>query len=334
MTQNDRIRAFIKLRNVFLDINNNPDFDALFVNVYKNNAWFSRSNVLHAFDALSKMIDPVKLRNWISKYTATNKIKRVGVIIPSNIPLVGFYDFLCVLISGHVFVGKLAQSNLFLLPFVARQLIVIEPRFKDYIFFEEEIKNIDFLIFSGNNNSSKIIDFVYNKIPRVIRKNRNSVAVLSGKESYEDLKKIAQDIFLYFGFGCRNISKIFIPHSFDFRLLLNVFNSYNYVLENQNYLDNYNYQRTLLKINDFRFRELSNILLVESNEISSPISVLYFEYYSDLNYVNKKIKQYQNEIQCIVSHLKGVPNSITFGYAQQPSLTQSPDGVDVINLLI
>ncbi|MDC0189562.1 acyl-CoA reductase [Flavobacteriales bacterium] len=334
MILDDRIKAFEKLRNILVNIRNHPDFDSLITDAYKNNSWFSEFHILHAFHSLTEMISPLKLRQWILLYPEIKMQKRIGVIIPSNIPLVGFYDFLCVLLTGHVFVGQLASSNLVLLPFVARELCKIDPRFKSFIFFEEKIRNIDFLIFSGNDNSSNIISYHFRDIPCIIRHHRNGIAVLNGKETLEDYQKLAHDIFIYFGFGCRNISKIFIPHSFDFSLLIEVFEKNNYSVNHQDYFDNYHYQKSFLKINNFSFKELSNILLVESNNINSPISVLYYEYYEDVNSIRHRIVDQQDKIQCILSNDMFLQNSIQFGEAQSPSLLQSPDGIDVVHALV
>ena len=332
MILKDRVYAFVKLGEMFVNFNTNKLFDSVIKVANQNNAWFTHKNIKYSLLALGGMLSENKIKQWIKTYVFNDDNKRVGVIIPSNIPLVGFYDFFCVLLSGNIFIGQLSQSNNILLPYIAHLLCNLNPEFQNYIFFEKKIKNIDMIIATGNDNSAVYFNYKYRSISQIIRKNRTSIAILSGGETDLDLQRLILDVYIYFGLGCRNVSKIYLPHGFDFSRLISSFGKFK--LEYlSDYMDNYHYQKTIFKLNNIPVFDLNTILLVESNQIHAPISVLYYEYYASKDDLTKKVRSCNNSIQCIVSEEHFFKNSVSFGDAQQPQLHQPPDGVDIMKQL-
>ena len=245
MILGDRVIAFKKLGKLFLDFDNNNLFIDATERAELNNTWFTKRSIKYAFSSLGEMLKSDYLKKWIQSYEIKNECKRIGVIVPSNIPLVGFYDFLCVLLSGNIFVGKLSSSNNVMLPFLSDILCKINPEFKSFIFFEKEMKNIDLLIATGNDNTADIFNSSYINYNKIIRRNRTSVAILDGLETNHEYKKLAYDIHMYFGLGCRNVSKLFIPRSFDIHNLKPLLNDFFESSSNVNYTDNYNYQKSI-----------------------------------------------------------------------------------------
>ena len=328
MLLEDRIKAFEELGDFFLNFQTNNICLESIEKAQIENPWFLKPNIQHAFLALAKMLNKDQLHEWSSLYHMNREAKTVGVIIPANIPLVGFYDFLCVLLSGNIFIGKLSSSNTVLLPFVAKVLCDINPKFENYIFFQNNLDDVDLLIATGNDNSADYFNFLFQNKQKIIRKNRNSVAVLNGLETEAQYTKLSHDIFMYFGLGCRNVSKIFVPKSFDFNHLKLVFQD-SIDIKCQAYLDNYNYQKTMLTMDSVDFLDFENLLLVESESINSPISVVYYQYYDDIEVLKTILDIYRDSIQCVV----GNDELIQLGNTQVPLVFDSPDNVDVMRFL-
>ena len=328
MLLEDRIKAFEELGDFFLNFQTNNICLESIEKAKVENPWFSKFNIGYAFSSLAKMLNSYELRKWTSGYNMSRVPKIIGVVIPANIPLVGFYDFLCVLLSGNIFIAKLSSSNTILLPFVAKVLCDINPKFKNYIFFQNNLEHVDLLIATGNDNSADYFNFLFKTKRKIIRKNRNSVAVLNGLETDIEYKKLSHDIFMYFGLGCRNVSKIFVPKSFDFNHLKLVFKD-SVDIKCQAYLDNYNYQKTMLTMDSIDFLDFDNLLLVESESINSPISVVYYQYYDDIKGLNKILDIHRDSIQCIV----GNDELIQLGNTQVPLVFHAPDNVDVMRFL-
>ena len=329
----DRIIAFDKLGRILLELKNNKSFYDVFINAQNQNPWFTKWNIFHALDAIGLLLNRDVLLNWIDEYTFNIKSKKIGVIVPSNIPLVGFNDFLSIIISGHFFIGKLSSSNNILLPFVANILCDIDSRFRKYITFSDDLSDIDIVIATGGDNSSDFFNYYYGNCRKfIVRKNRTSVAILSGLESLLECRGLVIDISTYFGLGCRNVSKIFIPNNFDWTTLIQAFKAYNYQL-NDNYIDNLNYQKTLLKMNGIDFLSIDNLIFVETGNLSNSIGLINYEYYDDISHLSKKISNYSDSIQCVVSNMEMFNNSIDFGQAQSPTLYDWPDGLNVLRCI-
>ena len=303
------------------------------------NPWFVKEHILYAFRSIGEMLHEAELKKWIKKYPELTEgrfnARRVGVVMAGNIPAVGFHDFLCVLMSGHHFAGKLSSQDQVILPGLAGILTDLEPGFKDSISFTEGIlENFDAIIATGSDNSARYFEYYFGRYPSIIRKNRNGIAVLNGNENDEDLSRLAKDIFLYFGLGCRNVSKLYVPQNYDFDKLVKNFRKYEYVIDNHKYRNNYDYFKSIYMINQEEYHDNGFVLLKEDRRIASPVSVLLFEKYNDTESVNSIIEERKEEIQCIVSKLKDIKNKkIEFGQSQDPGISDYADDIDTMRFL-
>ncbi|MBA3704802.1 MAG: acyl-CoA reductase [Bacteroidetes bacterium] len=353
MTLDNRIKAFVAL-GAFLqqfsmqkkrhenamNVNFYDDFDQLIKTVHIHNPWFTEDNVRNSVGAIAGNLNQEMLVNWISGYIKdlkdNKKPQRVAVVMAGNIPLVGFHDMLCVLISGNKFVGKLSSEDKFLLPFIAKVLIAIEPELANYIEFTEgQLKNMDAVIATGSNNTARYFDYYFGKYPNIIRKNRNSVAVLTGTETVNDLRLLGKDVFQYFGLGCRNVSKLFVPEGYNFNTFYESIFEYQNIINNNKYGNNYDYNRTVYLMSSHSSLLDNNFLLLkEDNSYSSPIGVLFYEFYSDIEILNECLEKDKEQLQCIVSNSANIKNALPFGQAQCPNLNDYADGVDTMRFLI
>ena len=283
-----RIKAFSELGNFLRTINNDESiaipekirftderkkFINLINNVHLTNSWFIEENVRTAISAISKNLTAKNLKLFLNDNILKNHnpelIKTIGVVLAGNIPLVGFHDFLCVLLSGHKFLGKLSSDDNKLLPFIAEILVRIEPDFNNYIAFtEKQLRGFDAIIATGSNNSSRYFDYYFGKYPHIIRKNRNSVAILEGKETIKELQELSTDIFLYFGLGCRNVSKIFVPLNYSFDKLFKASEKYRDIINQNKYYNNYLYNKSILLINKTPHLDNGFLILKEDSSIS------------------------------------------------------------------
>jgi hypothetical protein len=246
-----------------------------------------------------------------------------------NIPLVGFHDFLSVLISGNYLIAKTSSKDPELILKVGEILCSIEPRFRNYIEFTEyELKDFDVVIATGSNNSSRYFDQYFGRYPNIIRRNRNSVAIIEGNESGEELENLGKDIFLYFGLGCRNVSKLFIPEGFDIRFMVSKWEHFAGVTSHVKYANNYDFSKAVYLVNKENFLDTGHILLKEDKGLSSPVAVLYYEYYESLSALHSETELLKDKIQCIVGH-----DHTPFGKAQSPHLWDYADGIDTLEFL-
>jgi len=333
MNLQKRIEAFSQLGKA---LNNNPFSTDIYNKVEANNRWFVKNNIDFALTEISKMLEKTELINWINKYPKIlnySSKKNIGVIMAGNIPLVGFHDFLSVLITGHNITIKLSSKDNILLKEISKILINIEPNFKNKITFTENIlDNFDAIIATGSNNSSKYFEYYFGKYPNIIRNNRTSVAILSGNETEKDFKNLGSDIFTYYGLGCRNISKLFVPENYDFVPFFDAIKDFEYVYNNNKYANNRDYNSSIFLLNKIKHFDNNFLILTENIGYSAPISVVYYENYTKIEDVYKKINADKDKIQCIVSNITG--NFIKFGQAQSPSLTDYADNIDTLDFLL
>lgn len=353
MNINRRLNAFIQLgrflkqfsdvnsqKQNFQDLDVNNELATLLSSVKVHNPWFTELNVLNALNAIANNLEEEKLTNWISPYIPhinDNKTpRRVVVIMAGNIPMVGFHDLLCVLLSGNIFVGKLAADDKILLPYLVKKLIEFEPELSQFIEFTEgTIKNIEAVIATGSNNSARYFEYYFGKYPSIIRKNRNSVAVLNNTETTADLANLGNDIFQYFGLGCRNVSKLFVPLNYSFDLFYQSIVKFQDIIHNNKYGNNYEYNRTVyLMSNDSTLLDNNFLLLKEDSAYASPIGVLFYEYYNNVDDLNQKLEKDKDFLQCVVSNSSAIKKAIPFGKAQCPALADYADGMDTMKFLI
>ena len=281
-------------------------------------------NIVHQY------LQPEEIDSIISQYDLPNENhhpKKVGIVMAGNIPLVGFHDFLCVFISGHIAVMKPSSKDNVLIRHLIEKLIEWNPDVASAVQFGELLKGCDAYIATGSNNSGRYFEFYFQKYPHIIRKNRTSVAILTGKESAEELDRLADDVYLYFGLGCRNVTKLYVPDNFDFIPLLEAFKKYDYLINHNKYKNNYDHNLSLLILNNRFYMTNGSILLVEEASPFSPISQLNFEYYKEKEEVQKIL--HDNEaIQCVAGD-----ETTAFGKAQQPGICDFADGIDTLRFL-
>jgi acyl-CoA reductase LuxC len=299
-----------------------------------HNGWFTPEQVHFAINSWAEALTEDNLSQWLSKYDFSNvQQKTVGLILAGNIPLVGFHDFLSVLISGHKVLVKTSSNDQKLLPFLAEYLIAVEPKMAGYIaFIEGKLEGFDAVIATGSNNTARYFEYYFKDKPSIIRKNRNSVAVLNGKESKEDLVGLGEDIFRYFGLGCRNVSKLFVPKDYDFKVFFEAIYEYRDVIYYEKYANNYDYNKAVFLMSQFQLLDNEFLTIKEDISYASPISSVFYEFYDDLEVVKQRLKNDEEQLQCIVSNSL-TDNSISFGQTQKPKLWDYADNVDTLEFL-
>lgn len=350
MTLDKRINAFVELGSFLTQFGSKQqseslkklnqhffnDFEALINNQKPFNGWFTPENVSSAVEAVANMLNKKDLTNWIGKYNIPDNLtpKRVGVVMAGNIPLVGFHDFLSVLITGNVLVAKTSKEDSLLIKKIAEILIAIEPDVKSKIVFTDKLENFDAVIATGSNNTARYFEYYFGKYPHIIRKNRNSVAVLSGNETNEELIALGKDIFQYFGLGCRNVSKLYVPEKYNFNKFFEaILTDYQTVIENNKYANNYDYNKAVYLLGNNALLDNNFVLLKQDESLNSPVAVLHYEYYNTIEELSKLLNHQNEQIQCVVSHLN-LQNAVAFSKAQQPALHDYADGVDTVEFLL
>lgn len=351
MNLNDRILAFAKLSEFMLAVaNETPEnideflkedyfsFNKLIKQVKIYNPWFIEKFVRSQLKALAIVMTKEKIEDWILPYSdkiISTKSKKIGVIMAGNIALVGFHDFVSVLITGHHFIGKVSSKDEHLPKKIAEILIKIEPRFKNKItFLAEKLTNYDAVIATGSNNAARYFEYYFSKVPNIIRTSRNSLAVLTSKETEEDLENLADDILLYFGLGCRNISKVFVPKDYKFDKLFEALYKHKDLINENKYANNFDYNRAIFLMNIDDFLENGFFIIKSNPNLASPVSVLHYEYYDDLNSIKEYISAQQSNLQCVVSNEKEIgDNILDFGQTQTPLLSDYEDNIDTIEFL-
>lgn len=303
------------------------------------NSWFIPEFVEKMIDGIGDILHENKLNSWLSGYPSLlkkEKTYRVGVVMAGNIPLVGFHDFLCVLMAGDVFMGKLSSNDKHLLPSIAELLCAIEPRFSSYIIFtEEKLEKIDKIIATGSNNTSRYFEYYFSKYPSIIRKHCNSVAVLKGNESEEELRLLVDDICLYFGLGCRSVSKLYVPQSYDFVPLFKCLDVYKPIYEmHHSYMNNLEYQKTVHLINKIPFFDQGIMMFKEDTSMASPISVVHYEYYTEESKLLEQLNKQCDSLQCTVCNAAIKADGVGFGKAQFPNLDQYANKIDTLAFLL
>lgn len=296
------------------------------------NGWFIPEFLELALKQIAgKYLKRSELEKWISHYDIPNQIepaKTIGIIMAGNIPLVGFHDLLSVFISGHNAMIKLSSKDEVLTRHFRDKLVEWENEIKNKIDFAPMLKGADAYVATGSNNTSRYFEYYFGKYPNIIRRNRTSVAILDGRESSEEQEKLADDVYLYFGLGCRNVTKLWVPAGYDFIPLLEAFRKYNWLADHHKYKNNYDYNLAILLLNKNYYMTNGSLLIVESPALYSPISQLNYEFYDSQADLEKKLEPPES-LQCIVGK-----NFVPFGKAQEPELNDYADGADTLNFLL
>jgi len=300
------------------------------------NAWFTPENVLQAVQAIGKMLNKTDLEKWLPQNNDTVFTgKKIGLVLAGNIPLVGFHDVLCVLASGHFALIKASANDSRLISYILKRLVALEPEFANRYEFTERLANFDAVMATGSNNTSRYFEYYFSKVPNIIRKNRNSLALLSGFESEEELQKLGHDIFDYFGLGCRSVSKILVPENYDFGVLFRAIESFQPIINHHKYNNNYDYNKSVYLVNQAKHLDNGFLLLKQDEKIASPLAVLYFGFYADLNDAKRQLNEQKEAVQCVVSNMKIADHMqvVGFGESQQPKLWDYADGVNTMEFL-
>ncbi len=312
--------------------------DLIIETCHIHNPWFTEDNLRFAIGAIGKSLNSKEMSFWLNNYIehiADRNAKTIAVIMAGNIPLVGFHDMLCVLVSGHKLMAKLSVKDDQLLKMIATILCSINSDYVGKIFFEEgRLKDFDAVIATGSGNTSRYFEYYFGKYPHIIRKNRNSAAILDGSETKEELKLFTDDVFRYFGLGCRSVSKLFVPLNYDFTELIEAFSGYNHLINHNNWANNYEYQKAIHLIDKVPHIDTGFLLIKEDNSLASPIAVINYEKVEHAESALEMTKTDKDKLQCIVGKKTLAKNIVPFGKSQEPGLSDYADNIDTMEFLL
>ncbi|SHM35462.1 acyl-CoA reductase [Chryseobacterium polytrichastri] len=311
---------------------NDSDFELLLRKSEMENPWFTIDNQKFALQQWSDLLTEENIKNWIKEYSVSKTTKRVGLILAGNIPLVGFHDVISVVLSNHIPVIKLSSKDRLMVPFLLEKWKELSVDNVDYEFVER-LENFDAVIATGSNNTARYLEYYFKNHLNIIRKNRTSIAVLKGDETVDELKLLAHDIFQYFGLGCRNVTRILIPHDFVIDRLFESFIGFQDIINHNKYANNYEYNRAVYLLNQDKFWDNNFVMMKEDDKLFSPLSVINFSRYSSLDDVKSFIAENEENIQCIVAKEELGLDSVYFGEAQNPGLDTYADNVDTMKFL-
>ena len=345
-----RLQAFVKLGNFLREYceyannaskkldNVHPLFitmDERITSAGNHNGWFTRDNVLFALQQWGQLLTKEGLAIWLSNYDLKDsQSKTVAIIMAGNIPLVGFHDFLTALITGNKVVVKLSSNDQILLPFIAELLQQFEPELgPSMVIQNERMTNFDVIIATGSNNTARYFDYYFRDKPKIIRRNRVSVAVLDGKETPEMLRALGEDIFRFFGLGCRSVSKLFVPEGYSFDTFFEAIYQFKEMIDLVKYANNYDYNKAVYLMSEFQLLDNGFLLLKNDTGYGSPIATLFYENYASTAELKKRLENDADALQCVVSH-GFTPNEVPFGQTQCPGLKDYADGIDTVEFLL
>ncbi|MEZ4883779.1 MAG: acyl-CoA reductase [Chitinophagales bacterium] len=317
-------------------LQNKTDQQAMAKMAFASNNWFTIENTQVMLQSIAdNYLSTEKLQQWTARYDFSKlgetPSKTVALVMAGNIPLVGFHDFLSVFICGHKAQIKLSEKDDKLLPYLYQLLLQIDKSIENQIAITPQLKNFDAVIATGSNNSSRYFHYYFGKYPHIIRKNRGSVAVLSGHETEADILELGKDIFQYFGLGCRSVSKLFVPKDYDFNFLLGLLNEYKQVAMHSKYRNNYDYHLAIYLLDKVKHLVNDTVIVTEKEAVSSPAAILHYEYYADETALKNRLKEQEEDIQCVV----GLSDEyLGFGEAQRPELWDYADKVDTVEFLL
>lgn len=293
------------------------------------NGWFTKENVYQSLNALGSQLTESNLNEWTNDYSFSISPKNIAIIMAGNIPLVGFHDFMSVLISGHNAICKLSSDDKSLLPALAQHLIQFSPELKQRIIFTNgKMNKMDAIIATGSDNSIRHFKDYFGHLPNIFRKNRTSIAVLTGTETRDELALLGKDIFEYFGLGCRNVSHLIVPENYNFNLFFESIVDFHPIINHHKYANNYDYNKAVYLLNKSNLLDNNFVLLKKSNELFSPLAMINYHYYKNEEELNQYLEYHNEQIQIIVGK-----NYTAFGNAQRPLLTDYADGINTLNWL-
>lgn len=336
MTLKKRIALLVQLGEFLLS--EDEFLKAVMGRTHYNNGWLTVENCEKATKAIAtNFLQKEQLENWAATYGVgdMDAPQKVGIVMAGNIPLVGFHDMLSVFLAGHHSLIKLSDKDKFLLPHLIKKMGDWEEDAKAYFTVIERLAGFDAVIATGSNNSARYFEQYFGKYPNIIRKNRNAVAVLDGTETSEELAALSNDIFEYYGLGCRNVSKIYVPRDYDFVPLLEATHEYKKIVLNSKYKNNFDYNYAMYILNGVEYKANGCIMMIENEAIPSRIASLHYEFYDKADNLVQDLKAKSTQIQCVISKMNLINiEAIPFGKAQKPSLTDYADGVDTMEFLM
>ena len=311
--------------------------DAAIRRAVAHNGWFTPETIGTAIENIvSGYLQRDALEAWAEHYQVpeapTSPRQTIGLIPAGNIPMVGFHDVLSIFIAGHRTLLKLSDRDKQLLPYCYHILADLEPRISAWIQFVDRLEGFDAVIATGSDNTARYFKTYFGKYPHIIRRNRTSVAILTGSETQQELEQLGQDIFQYFGLGCRNVSKVYVPESYDLDTLMRVLHEFKHLNTHTKYKNNFDYNITLSILNKEEYRSNGAIILKENPSLHSRIAELHYERYRDLKHLHALLDAHRDDLQCIVGTAPAA--TVPFGGAQQPALTDYADGVDTMAFLV
>jgi hypothetical protein len=327
MSSKEKVAALVRLGQYLSG--NDPALQAAKDKAFQANGWFTHEFIELSLQNICRYyLDESRLNSWLTGYPApASQPRSVGIVAAGNIPLVGFHDWLCGFLSGHQVRLKLSSKDTVLMQHVIDKIKEWYPAYEEQTLVQDMLKHCDAYIATGSNNSARYFEYYFAQYPHIIRRNRTSVAVLDGNETAAELEALADDVMIYFGLGCRNVTKIFVPEDYNFEDLLKGLRKYAHLADHHKYKNNYDYNLALILLNQSPYMANDNIILQESGSIFSPISVLHYSHYSDIATLAGELES-NNDLQCIVGH-----GFTPFGTAQQPGLSDYADGVDTMHFL-
>lgn len=342
MKENKRIQAVLKLGSYLrtqFNSNDSKTVDTSLNEVMKkaegSNSWFTAKELTHSLESWGNLLTEEQLFEWLATYDLSiDQPKKILLILAGNIPLVGFHDLLVCYLSGHNTLVKLSSSDAHLLPFMVNKLNEFNPDDQDTIEFTDElVKEYDAVIATGSDNTARYFEHYFSKKPNIIRRNRNSVAVLSGSENPEELHALGEDVFRYFGLGCRSVSKIYVPKGYDFDLLFKAVFPYSDLINFEKYSNNYDYNKAVYLMSEFKILDNGFLILKEDDSLSSPIGSLFYEFYDSKEQLLQELNSRKEEIQCVVAK-DFLESEIAFGQTQKPGLSDYADDIDTLKFVL
>jgi hypothetical protein len=338
MSVEERIQAFVKLGKIIKKALDDDSIEPVLNRAQAENGWFTPDYSRQALGAIAdEFLNEKKLRQWLSGYQVpdTQSEKTVGLVLAGNIPLVGWHDIMCILLAGHKAAIKLSSKDSALTKWLLGKLGEVSPAMAARFTIVEQLKGMDAVIATGSNNTARYFEYYFSRYPHIIRHNRNSVAVLTGKETAEDLKALAHDIFDYYGLGCRNVSKLYVPENYDFFTLIEALAPYGEkAFQNNKYRNNYDYHKSLLLLNRDQHLDSGFLLIKPEKALASPVASVHYETYTSIADLEQELQENGKRVQCIVARPGAIKNAIPFGNTQCPGPGDYADNVDTLQFLL
>lgn len=336
MNIDDKIELLALLGNNILNNLNTSDYVDIIEESYLQNPWFTSANISNSLKSIANnYLNKEKLNEWLSEYTVieTKPTKKVGLTLAGNVPLVGFHDIVCTFLSNNIAQVKMSSKDKTILPFLIGKMKLLNPGSIKYFEIVDRLMDFDVIIATGSDSSARYFEYYFGKYPHIIRKNRNSLGILTGKETPEQIKELGKDIFSYFGLGCRNVSKIFVPSGYDFQFFLDNLETYNELYDHFKYSNNHTYRKSIFLLNLEPHYDNDFLLIKQDRSMNSPIATLNYEKYNNISEVEEFVESEKDKIQVIVANSNFKSPVIPFGKSQEPELWDYADNIDTMKFL-